>query len=342
MGCEAWIFPTRIKLYGLTEANVDLFLSDLDYYRLHPLNNHFAFWVNDKITLKYILNSPIRSIRRPNYYYNNLMPEYYLYIENDGHYSYLQDSPTDIKHNKEYLLNLLIVKKVLAMKTSNGSGGIGFVKLEYRDGCIVWNEKPISKEHSFIYEKSLKGYIVTEYLKQHRAFDRVCDKSTCTLRVIVVKNNSDLHDGGTLDIIASYARFGTEKSKEVCNIQFGGVAVSYNSDTGEYSDKFQTYSDSEDGGFLLREHPDSKVNLKGCLLPRFEEVKDVVLSVCSFLSSLEFFGVDIVVTDECVKILEINTLPAIDSPQILVAPLYTIPAAKSFFERKLMLKREVC
>lgn len=335
---EHGFFPSSILLYNLTDENINLYLSDLDYMRMHPINNHFAFWINDKITLKNIFASPIKSISKPETYYN-MMPEYYLYIENDGHYSYLMDSPSKIRKDENYLLNLLKDKKCLALKPSNGGGGFGFVKLEYENNGILWNDALINESQFKINQLELKGYIVTEYLKQHKSFDSICDKSACTLRVVVVKNIQDTYSGGKLEIVASYARFGTEASEGACNMHAGAVAISYNSETGEYGDEFFRYRGFADGDQtrFLR-HPDSHVTLKGKKLPKYEDVKDVVLTACSYLSSLDYFGVDVVITDDTIKILEINSLPAMSTPQVLVGPMYTIPAAKTFFQKKLNSK----
>ena len=332
---ENGFLPSSIILYGLTKDNFGLYLSDMDYWRIHPLNNHFAFWINDKITLKNIFAYPIRSISNSDVYYN-LMPKYYLYIENDGHFSYLMDSPIDVEHNKEYLLNLLRREKKLALKPSNGGGGLGFIKLEEQNDSILWNNEIISE--SEFYEKivHLNGYIVTEYLKQHNDFDEICDQSVSTLRVIVVRNTDNKFSGGKLDIIASYIRFGTTLSEGACNMHAGAVAISYNSETGCYGDCFFQYYGFQKGGKTKHSaHPDSNIILKGKKLPKYEEVKDVVLTACSYLSSLEYFGVDVVVTNDDVKILEINSLPAMSTPQVLCGPMYANPFAKVFFERKL-------
>ena len=79
---ERGFFPGRIMLYGLTEENYKNYMPDYHYYMLHPFNHHFKIWVNDKLTLKYILNSSECA---------DVMPAYYLYIENDGSYTYLMD-----------------------------------------------------------------------------------------------------------------------------------------------------------------------------------------------------------------------------------------------------------
>ena len=44
---EQGFFPSNFLLYGLTKDNYSQYLSDMDYVRIHPLNNHFAFWIND-------------------------------------------------------------------------------------------------------------------------------------------------------------------------------------------------------------------------------------------------------------------------------------------------------
>lgn len=327
--------PSRVQLYNLDEFNYMQYLSDMDYWRIHPINNHFAFWINDKITLKNIFAAPIKSITDKSVTYN-LMPDYFLYIENDGHFSYLMDSPSHINKDKDYLLNLLMDKKILALKPSNGAGGFGFVKLEYKNDLIVWNDKIISKKKFIENQQLLNGYIVTEYLKQNDEFNCICNKSACTLRVIVVKNINDKYDGGNLDIIASFARFGTNLSQGICNMQAGAVAIPYDSNTGAYGDYFYRYKGFTEGlETRFAEHPDSKISLKGKFLPKYKEVKDVVLTACSHLSSLEYFGVDVVITNDAVKILEINSLPAISTPQVLFGPIFSIPAAKQFFEKKL-------
>lgn len=65
--------PSRVKLYGLTEENYHDYLSDIDYYYLHPINNHFAIWINDKLTLKYIFPSIFTTLEGRRL---SIMPEY--------------------------------------------------------------------------------------------------------------------------------------------------------------------------------------------------------------------------------------------------------------------------
>lgn len=187
--------PSRIKLYGLTENNYHDYLSDIDYFYLHPINNHFAIWINDKVTLKYVIPSVFTTLEGRQL---SIMPEYYLYIENDGRYSYLMDSPKHIRHDDDYLLNLLKEKGVLALKPSNGQGGHGFVMLRYvaNEDKIYANGKELNLTEFNKFKDTLNGYIVTEYVKQNKELDAVWKDSVCTLRIIVLKLSSNKYSGG--------------------------------------------------------------------------------------------------------------------------------------------------
>lgn len=330
--------PSRIKLYGLTENNYHDYLSDIDYFYLHPINNHFAIWINDKVTLKYVIPSVFHTLGGREF---SIMPEYYLYIENDGRYSYLMDSPTHIRHDENYLLNLLKEKTILALKPSNGQGGHGFVMLRYAvdENKIYANEKELSEVEFYKFKETLNGYIVTEYIKQHKSLDNVWKDSVCTLRVIVLKQFNDKYSGGKVDVIATYARFGTANSHGASNLSSGGVGVSYDFNTGHFGKEFFRYPNfSENGEFSLPCHPDSKVMLSGEVLPYWETVRDVILSLCDYLSSLEYFGFDIMITDEGVKLCEINTLPTLCSAQVLCGPVMKRPLARDFFIKKIKAK----
>ena len=85
---ERGFYPGRIELLGLTEDNYKDYLPDYHYSMMHPLNNHFLKWL-DKLTLKYVLD---------NKSCHELMPDYYVYVENDlcgGRWTYLMNCPLD-------------------------------------------------------------------------------------------------------------------------------------------------------------------------------------------------------------------------------------------------------
>lgn len=330
--------PDRIDLYNLNRNNFKDYLSDFDYFLIHPINNFFAFWINDKVTLKYMLQAPIY-IDMDRKKRLDLMPEYYLYIENDGHYSYLMDSPVTIQKDEDYLLNLAKEKKLLAMKPSNGAGGKGFIKLSYDGTCLQVNDKEISFEAFNELKRTLQGYIVTEYIHQHKDLDKVWPDSACTLRVIATKHQTNGYDGGKINVIVSYARFGTKLSNGASNLSSGGVGIPFDFNTGEFGEYFYRYKQfAQNGDYIYDSHPDTKVSLKGTKLPQWEAVRDSVYALCNHFSSLEYFGFDIIITDKGLKLCEINTHPSVDYEQVMCGPVFTIEDAKQFFINKLSVK----
>ncbi len=332
---EHGFLPGRIKLYNLNQTNYLNYLSDMDYFRLHPINNHFAIWINDKLTLKYVIPSVFLTLEGRKL---SIMPEYYLYIENDGRYSYLMDSPQWISHNKDYLFNLLKQKGKLALKPSKGAGGHGFVMLEYIAGDLYVNFKKLNKSAFDEFIESLNGYLVMEYVEQHKALNPIWSKSVCTLRVIALKRWDNNFDS-KVDIIVSYARFGTSKSHGASNLSSGGVAIPFDFNTGRFGEKFYQYQKYAIGGEIsFMRHPDTNVSLTGEMLPNWEIIRDTVFSVCNYLSSLEYFGFDLMVTNDGVKMCEINTHPSLDYEQIMCGPIMLKKEAKEFFEMKLRQK----
>lgn len=320
-------YPGRVALYGLTEENCKDYLPDYNYFMLHPLNNHFLKWL-DKTTLKYVLNSNGCE---------STMPEYYIYVENDGSFTYLMDSPSHIAKDSDYLLNLLKYKGILAMKPNSGtSGGLGFIKLEMREDMLFENNKVIDMSRFEEIRDSMRNYIVTEYAYQHHELAKVWPDSECTLRVIMAKDpKPDLYSQATWSCVVSFARFGTSLNGGASNMSSGGVGVGFDFDTGLYNDFAVRYKRfCTDGKWLLDRHPDTNVMWKNAGLPNWEYVKGKILEICNHISSLDYIGLDIIITEDGMKLCEINSHPALDYAQILCGPAMKKPKIKTFFESK--------
>ncbi len=320
-------YPGRIVLYGLTAENLQDYLPDYNYFMLHPLNNHFLKWL-DKTTLKYVLNSNGCE---------STMPDYYVYVENDGSFTYLMDAPNHITRDKDFLLNLLKWKGILAMKPNSGtSGGLGFIKLEIADGKMLENNKPIDMARFEEIRDSMRNYIITEYAHQHSELAKVWPKSECTLRVIMVKNpQKDLYSEREWSCSVSYARFGTSVNGGASNLSSGGIGVGFDFETGAYNDfaiRYRRYC--PDGEWMLSEHPDTHYKFTGNSLPNWEYVRTKIKDICSHISSLDYLGLDIIITENGMKLCEINSHPAMDYEQIMCGPAMAKPHVRAFFESK--------
>ena len=321
-------FPGRVELYGLNDENFMNYLPDYCYFMIHPINNHFKIWVNDKLTLKYVLNSNSCI---------DTMPDYYLYVENDGSYTYLMDESQSHGNDAKYIRALLEKEGILAIKPNSGtSGGMGFLKIEDRGGEIYVNNAAIEKLMLDTIVSNLRNHIVTEYIHQNDELAKIWPSSECTLRVIMVKiPKTDFYLRDQWHCIVSYARFGSIVSGGASNLSSGGIGIGFDFRTGKFKEfgiRYKKFCD--DGNWILLQHPDTNYIWKGQALPNWEFVKNKIVTVCHYLSSLEYLGFDIIITNDGMKICEINTHPAADYEQVMCSPILADEKAKTFFRHK--------
>ena len=223
------------------------------------------------------------------------------------------------------------------MKPNSGtSGGLGFVKLELRGDSIYENNKPIDKARFDEIRDTMRNYIITEYAHQHKELATVWPDSECTLRVIMCKNTEeDRFAPTTWSCAVSYARFGTSVNGGASNLSSGGVGVGFDFETGKYNDfciRYKRYT--PDGKWMLEKHPDTNVEWKTTELPNWELVRNKIDKICSHISSLDYLGLDIIITEDGMKLCEINSHPAMDYEQVMCGPTLSRKKVKEFFENK--------
>lgn len=319
-------YPNRIDMWGLNEDNYKRYLSDLDYRRIFPLNNFFRIWLDDKITTRYVFQDSR---------FKDFMPRYFIYIENNGSYSYMMDFNQQIGKNADSLLNLLKEEKILALKPLAGSSGNGFIRLEINEDGIYANNKLLSINEFNELRDSLKGFIVTEYCRQHKELEKVWPHSECTLRVVLAKLK-DKYGGGQCNVLLSYARFGSSISSATSNMSQGGLGVIIDFETGILGDSFFRKKQFEQNGQTEYDvHPDTHVRLAGKRLPNWDIVKKGIYDLADYFSPLEYFGFDVIITDEGFKICEINSFPNLDIEQVMFGPIWDNDIAKRYYSSKL-------
>ena len=321
-------FPGRVDLYGLDETNYGDYIPDFQYFMLHPMNHHFRVWLGDKLTCKYVLNSNGCE---------STMPDYYVYVENDGSFTYLMNCPDekDIPRDENFFKNLLYHFGSLALKPNSGtSGGLGFIKLEVKQDGLFENNKMIEGERLNEIRDSLRNYIITEYVHQHSELSKIWPDSECTLRVIMCKNPStNKYANPVWTNVISYARFGTSVNGGASNLSSGGVGVGFSFETGEFKNYAIRYKKfMPNGEWLLKQHPDTCFKWEGATLPNWQIVRERIAKICEQISSLEYLGFDIIITENGMKLCEINTHPAMDYEQVMCGP--ALQRAGCYFEKK--------
>ena len=277
--------PSTVLALGITEDNYRDYLSDDDYYRLTPLDGVYHSWIDNKLTLKYLLGDLA-----------GYMPLYYFQILPDGKILRLFECAESYEESSEGIIELLKSEKSLGIKRLVGGGGEGFYKVEYKpsEGFFV-NDKPYTSIQMEKFIKGLKDYLILEYLESAGLPAEIYPKTANSIRVIIgVEDNKKYY-------IGNFIKFGDSGSGYVDNLTGGGISCPVNK-TGDFCVGY-----TKIGGVMteIYEHPDTHKKLVGHL-DEWDEIMELADKIMKRLPQLTYCGFDFVISDKGIKLLEIN------------------------------------
>ena len=286
-------YSSRIPYYGLTEENYRHYISDFDYMRLHPINGSYSKWIDDKLTIRYLL-AP----------FAEYLPEYYFHIYK-GELLQLPDCPGGTAKGIAGVLELLRDRGGLATKLAAGSRGDGFHKLEYHSGGYWIDRQPSTDQgvRALLTSWLENGvqYLLTEYLQAHNELNATWGEAPGALRLMVGRQK-----GQTARLMLSFYHIATSKTG-VLNTP-GGVSCIVDVETGYYSDGKRH---GPEGLIDTPRHPDTNVLLEGTL-PNWALISQKIIEIHTYLPQLRYAGYDVVITERGFKIIEINSHAGLD------------------------------
>lgn len=277
--------PSTVLALGITEENYQDYLSDDDYFRLTPLDGRYHSWIDNKLTLKYLLGE-----------LSSCMPLYYFQILSDGRVLKLFECPDRYKDSEEGILHLLYDVKKLGLKREFGALGEGFYKAVCDDkGNIFVNDKRYTEPEFLAFIRNLREYLVIEYLESAGIPAEIYPKTVNSIRVIIGIEDRRQY------MLGSFIKFGEKNSGYVDNLSGGGIACPIDQEgcfCGGYTKLNGVLIDIE-------EHPDTHKKLCG-RLEQWEEINQLAQKILMKLPQLTYCGFDFVISDKGVKLLEIN------------------------------------
>lgn len=290
----------RMDLYPeLGEGNWQQYMTDFEYRWLRHINPKYRIWMEDKLTIKYLLAD-----------FNEFLPAYYFFTScraGENRVIPLMDAPEGIEASIEGIIELARQKGILALKPDEGSHGEGFYKLTYspEEGFALNGEAATEERVASIMRDPNNQYLVSEYIELHPDLKRIYPGSVNTVRTTVFKR-----DGVHPQVGNAYFRIGSARSGAVDNVVAGGFVAEVDVETGHFGDA-RTLVDNR----LVHEgvHPDTNVPMEG-ELPHWDFVKDAVLRMAAAVPQLEYMGFDVAITQDGLKLLEVNRYP--DYPRI--------------------------
>lgn len=288
-------YSHRIKFYGLNEENFHNYLSDFDYLKLYPINGLFSHWIDDKLTIRYLLHP-----------FKEFLPKYYYQLA-DGELLSLPDCQKFHNQSIDDIFTLLQDVKFLAAKLMIGSKGEGFHKLSYLDNSYFLNDNPISKEDlSQILRGWMRtsngGYLITEYLRPCQYLKKYWPNTPNTIRVSVIRNKNQ-----EPEMSFAFIRFGTESTGSIDNASMGGIMCEIDIIDGKFSDGKVIIDDQI---YDCKYHPSTKKLLEG-RIPNWQLIKDKISEISQYIPQVIYMGFDVIATDDGFKIIEINSHQAI-------------------------------
>lgn len=288
--------PNFIKLFGRNEmrAHYKEYLSTKEYFKMHPFNGVYSFWIDDKLSTKYIFSK-----------YDSYLPRYYFQLEKNKVLR-LYDCSKNYQLNADGIIECIDDNGVLAFKRMIGSCGKGFYRIEKtNDAYLILGKKASRDEVKKLISESY-GYLVMECVRNCAELDEIFSGSLNTIRILYanIENNPVL--------LRSFIRFGNSKSNGVDNASAGGIEAVVDVKIGESFYAFQ----KDDKGYAveIKEHPDTHKSLI-FKIPRWEEINEKLKEICVSYPQLTYLGFDVAVTENGFKIIEINSLSGLEYVQ---------------------------
>lgn len=302
----------RVYTYEINESNYRSQIPDFDYYKLHPINGRYSSWIDDKLTMKYIL-SP----------FNEYLPKYYFQIE-DGEILKLMDCPEEINPDIDGIITILKKEGNLALKLLASSLGVGFYRLTYENEKFYINTKETSLKELKDLIKKLEGYLVTEYIISHQKIREIYDVTPNTLRVQLTRDKNK-----TPKVTGSFIRFGSSESGVLESPTAGGIIAKVELIDGKVN---EVYTIEENRLNKIDNHPNTKKSFD-INIPHWDYLITKIQEISEYLPQLSYMGFDIIITDNGFKIIEINSLTSVTVLPYYY-PLLLDNYNKNFFKRK--------
>ncbi len=285
----------RIFRYGINEENYTTYFSDVDFYNKTSYKNQRLFYLfDDKLVTWYALQP-----------FKEHLPEHYYAIENKK-IRELNKIESNANNSVDGILKLLQEKKELAFKQTKGGHGAGFMKISFDGGQYRVNNKTVSKTELEKLINEMNGYIVTEYVYAHAELSQIYAATPEAAKAVspsVIRIYTVYDDKEGSQIIGSYIRIGAAKAGLL--VDYDGViycGIDYNNGT--------LFNPLIDVGDFSTEpcsvHPDTGKKIEG-KIPNWEYFIHEIIKISNYLSITPYLTFDVVLTDNGLKVLEINS-----------------------------------
>lgn len=165
----------------------------------------------------------------------------------------------------------------------------------------------IDRDIQIIYEEIKKdfgdGYMIEEWIAQHKVLSDVYPNAVNCLRIITV------YDGFKVHYLTGGVTFSLDS--EIANGSQPSIVAPVNFETGIIDKPATTF-----GSELYEKHPKTNVQILGLQLPYWDEIKAMLENACRKVATVRYIGWDIAITPDGPVLIEGNTTPGYKYYQI--------------------------
>ncbi|MCQ2520874.1 MAG: hypothetical protein MJ105_00715 [Lachnospiraceae bacterium] len=189
-------------------------------------------------------------------------------------------------------------------------------------GALVVTLEALSEEDNLredFLRKQKEGYLAEEYVLQDERYAKVYDGSLNTVRLCTMMTRE-----GTPFVFAATNQFGSEGSV-VDNDNVTGIWAVIDVESGVVTDA----EINAESGIVTEFHPNSGAAILGFQNPKFQEMKELVLTAARVVPQCRLLGWDVCLTrNGDIELIEGNVTPELDLFQYI-----TKRGFRSFFEK---------
>jgi hypothetical protein len=212
-----------------------------------------------------------------------------------------------------------INQKIILKPSSSAGGGTGVHVLEKVKGCYYIDSEVVDVENLASKLCGYDNYIAVEFVEQHAYAEMIYPKTTNSIRIVTVKNP----DSGTIEVLYTMHRFGSNESFPVDNICNGGVFAVIDLKTGTMTPAKST----RHIGKIYTVHPDTNAKIAGTVVPYWDDVLACVIDWHKRMPQYDFLAWDVVITPSGKPyVLEINRGSDLDVQ--MIQPMRNEPLGK--------------
>ena len=281
----------QVAMYNLSRSNKKEYLSEFDWHKSRNINAPYSSMLNNKVVFGEIVERYCPS------------PEIYA-VERHGQIIGMHGR---VFNGWDDVIALLKEVGAFVVKPVGEGKGNNIHIVKFNGNGIIMGGQPSSEEELISCLKRSKNWFICAYAQQADYLNEIYANSANTIRMIVLRNSETKQ----LELCYAVQRIGTAWTGAVDNGSKGGLVANIDLETGELSEARTLHNLT-----VYENHPDTRAQIKGRVIPNWEAIKSGVTEVSSHFPYLDIIAWDILPTPDGFTVIEANTSSGVNIIQL--------------------------